>query len=71
MQFDRELAAKNRGDPWVPVELAGALYAAAPVDNKQSAALRREAAHLPDGTAPAVRNTHDVKQWREWLQAQP
>jgi len=65
VQFDRELAAKNHGDQWISVELAGALYAAALADNKQSAALLREAARLLDGTAPTVRDTHDVRLWRE------
>jgi hypothetical protein len=67
VQFERELAAKNHGDQWVPVELAGALYAQALADKKQSAALLREAARLLDGTAPTVRNTHDVRLWREWI----
>jgi hypothetical protein len=67
VQFERELAAKNHGDQWVPVELGGALYAEALADKKQSAALLREAARLLDGTAPTVRDTHDVRLWREWI----
>jgi hypothetical protein len=67
VQFERELAAKNHGDQWVPVELAGALYAEALADKQQSAAFLREAARLLEGTAPTVRDTHDVKMWREWI----
>jgi len=65
VQFDRELVAKNHGDQWISVELAGALYAEALAENKQSAALLREAGRLLDGTAPTVRDTHDVRLWRE------
>jgi hypothetical protein len=67
VQFERELAAKNHGDQWVPVELADALYAEALADKKQSAALLSEAARLLDGTAAAVRDTHDVRVWRKWI----
>jgi tetratricopeptide (TPR) repeat protein len=67
VHFERDLAAKNHGDQWVPVELAGALYAEALADKAQSAALLREAARLLEGTAPAVRETHDVRLWREWI----
>jgi hypothetical protein len=67
VQFERELAAKNHGDQWVPVELADALYAEALADKKQSAALLREAARLVDGTASTVRDTHEVRLWREWI----
>ena len=67
VQFERELAAKNHGDQWVPVELAGALYVLALADRKESAVLLREAARLLDGTALPVRNTHDVRLWREWI----
>jgi hypothetical protein len=67
VQFERELAAKNHGDQWLAVELADALYAEALADKKESAALLREAARLLDGTASTVRDTHDVKLWREWI----
>jgi hypothetical protein len=64
VQFDLELVAKNHGDQWIAVELASALYAEALADNKQRAALLREAARLLDGAAPTVRDTHDVRLWR-------
>jgi hypothetical protein len=67
VEFERGLAAKNRGDAWVPMELAGALYAQALTDKKHSAALLNEAAKLLDGASAAVRNTHEVHRWREWV----
>ena len=67
VQFERELAAKNHGDQWVPVELAGAIYAQALADKKRSAALLSEAARLLDGTAATVRATRDVRLWRKWI----
>ena len=65
VKLQRELAAKNHGDQWLPLELAGALYAEALSDSKRGAALLREAAALVDGLAPALRPLHDVRQWRE------
>jgi hypothetical protein len=62
--FEREMAAKNLGDAWVSVELAGALYAEALADKTQSAAMLQEAAKLLDATVPSVRTTHDVRQIR-------
>jgi len=65
VKFEREIAAKNHGDQWAPVELAGALYAQSLTDTKASGALLKEAARLLDSTAATVRATHDMRQWRE------
>jgi hypothetical protein len=67
VKFQRELAARNRGDRWVPQELAAALYAQALADPTHRAALLHEAAVLIDGLVPEVRATHDVKRWRAWV----
>jgi len=68
LKFQRDLAAKNHGDRWLPQELAGALYAQALAEPERRASLLREAAGLIDGLAPEVRATHDVRQWRERIQ---
>jgi hypothetical protein len=68
VKFEREIAAKNHGDQWVPIELAGALYAEALADKKHSGALLQEAAKLLDSPATEVRATHEVRQWRERVQ---
>jgi len=64
VKFERELAARNRGDRWVPQELAAALYAEALTDPTRRTALLHEAAVLIDGLVPEVRATHDVREWR-------
>ncbi|HET7755892.1 MAG TPA: hypothetical protein VFK87_01420 [Steroidobacteraceae bacterium] len=64
VKFERELAAKNHGDQWVAVEVAGALYAQALAEPGQRAALLAEAARLIDGLAPEIRPLHDVRWWR-------
>lgn len=69
VKFQRELAARNHGDAWLPIELASALYAEALTDKKQSAALLREAAALLDSAPGTLRNLHDVRQWRERVAA--
>ena len=63
VKFQRELAARNRGDRWQPQELAAALYAQALTDPANRAALLSEATHLIDGLVPEVRATHYVRQW--------
>ena len=68
VKYQRELATKNHGDRWLPVELAAALYAQALTDPHKSAALLHEAAALIEGLAPELRSVHDVRQWREYIQ---
>ena len=64
IKYDRDLAAHNHGDRWVPEELAVALYAQALTDSDKRAALLHEALTLIDGLTPEIRSTHDVQQWR-------
>jgi tetratricopeptide (TPR) repeat protein len=68
VKFQRELAARNHGDKWQPLEFACALYAQSLTDKKQSAALLREAAGLVDGLPPTLRALHDVRLWRDLIQ---
>jgi tetratricopeptide (TPR) repeat protein len=65
VKFERELAARNHGDQWLPLELAAALYAEALSNPKEGAANLRQAARLIDGLPPQMQSTHDVRQWRE------
>jgi hypothetical protein len=65
VKFEREMLSRNHGDLWVPVEVAGALYAQALTDKSRSSALLSEAARLLDSTAPSVRSLHEVQVWRE------
>jgi hypothetical protein len=71
VKFQRELAARNRGDRWQPQELAAALYVQALTDPGQRAVLLHEASRLIDGLVPEVAATREVRQWRaRILQAQ-
>ncbi|HVH82941.1 MAG TPA: hypothetical protein VM713_01370, partial [Steroidobacteraceae bacterium] len=63
-KFERELAAKNHGDAWVPYELAGALYAQALAEPARRQALLHEAAVLIDGLASELKPLHDVRRLR-------
>jgi tetratricopeptide (TPR) repeat protein len=65
VQFQRELAAKNHGDRWQPLELAGALYAEALADPSKRPALLSEAAALTANLSPEMRPLGDVRRWRE------
>jgi hypothetical protein len=66
--FQRGIVARNRGDQWLPYEMANALYAQALTDPKQAAVLLREAVSLFDKLPPSMRNLHDIKQWRTRIQ---
>ncbi|MFM2287139.1 MAG: hypothetical protein RL684_282, partial [Pseudomonadota bacterium] len=66
-QFQRELAARNHGDQWLHVELAGALYAQALSQPAQAPGLLREAAASLDVAAPALRALNDVQRWHDWI----
>ncbi len=67
VKFQRELAARNRGDRWQPQELAAALYAQALTDAGNRTQLLQEARRLMEGLGPEIRATHDVRRWRAWI----
>ena len=67
VKVQRELAAKNRSDKWLPLELAGALYAQALSQPQHNGALLREAASLIDGLPANLRSLRDVKMWRRFI----
>jgi len=64
VKFQRELAGRNHGDRWQPLELAAALYAQALSEPDRSAALLREAAALLDALPAEIRGAYDARQWR-------
>ncbi|MGO9803562.1 MAG: hypothetical protein ACLPTM_08870 [Steroidobacteraceae bacterium] len=67
VRFERELAARNHGDAWVPFELAGALYAQALADPEHRASLLAEAAGLLNGLTPEIRSLHDTRMWHSFI----
>ncbi|HKB47829.1 MAG TPA: hypothetical protein VKC57_09040, partial [Ktedonobacterales bacterium] len=64
VKYQRELAARDHGDQWLPLELAGALYAEALTDAHRRPDLLREAAGLVEHLAAPLRGLHDVQLWR-------
>jgi len=68
VKLQRELAARNRGDQWLPSELATALYVQALSDANHRAALLKEAGALLDKLPPSIRNIHDMRHWRTLIQ---
>jgi hypothetical protein len=65
VKFQRELARRNQGDRWQPLELAAALYAEALTDPQRRQALLQEAEGLVDHLGEPIRPLHDVRLWRE------
>jgi hypothetical protein len=71
LKLDRDIFQRNRGDAWVPVELAGALYVQALTEPEHRATLLAEAAHLLTGLAPQVQSSREVHTWHERIRAAP
>ncbi|MDB6156867.1 MAG: hypothetical protein JWO04_573 [Gammaproteobacteria bacterium] len=69
VKLQRELASRNHGDQWLPLELACALYVEALTDTENRAALLREAAAIMANLASTLRPVHDVKLWRNLIQS--
>jgi hypothetical protein len=65
--FELGLLARNRGDAWVPFEIARALYAQALAEPTQRDAALKRAAALLSGLPPRLQELHDVRQWRQWV----
>jgi hypothetical protein len=70
VKFYRELQARNHGDQWVPIELAGVLYAQALVDKAHAPALLHEAAALIDAAPATIRSVQEVQRWRARIAAE-
>jgi hypothetical protein len=60
----RALAKKNRGDQWLPLELAAALYAQSLSEPQHRPELLREAAQLVAHLTPSIAALHDTRAWR-------
>lgn len=65
----RTLEMKNRGDRWLPLELAQALYAQALTEPSKRRALLREAAERVDHLSPSIARLHDTQAWRSRIEA--
>ena len=69
IKLQGELAARNHGDRWLPLELARTRYVEALIDPTKRAELLTEASHLIDGLSPEVRAARETRQWRERVHA--
>jgi tetratricopeptide (TPR) repeat protein len=69
VRLERSLALRNHGDEWQHVELAAVLYDQALVTQDRRGQLLHEAAALVRNVPPAIRDTVDVRIWREWIRA--
>jgi len=67
VKFDEQLLARDRGDVWVPYELAGALYAESLAEPAQRERLLSRAATLLRNLYPRLRKLQDVRWLREWV----
>jgi hypothetical protein len=65
----RKLDHENRGDQWLGLEVAGALYAQALAEPQHRTALLTEAAQHIDRLAPNIAALHDSREWRERIGA--
>jgi hypothetical protein len=63
VKMQRDLAATNHGDEWLPLELAAALFSQALTDPKTRVASLHEAQRLLDGLPGELRGVSDVRQW--------
>ncbi len=69
VQTYRALEKKNRGDQWLPLEFAEALYAQSLTDAQHRGALLHEASGLVDHLMPAIARLHDTREWRARIEA--
>jgi hypothetical protein len=69
VSFHRQLAQRNRGDRWVPLELAMELYAQALSDPAHRESLLRESAGLFDAAPASIRALHDIQLWRQRVES--
>jgi hypothetical protein len=65
MQFQKDLAAHNKGDTTQFMDYAQTLYVASLLDGSHRAALRSQALGLVDRMPPEVRKLRSTIHWRE------
>ncbi len=69
VSYQRQLMQHDRGDEWVRIELALALYAQSLADPGQREALLREAVTLLDAAPATLRALHDVQMYRQLIES--
>jgi hypothetical protein len=69
VKFQRELAARNKGDVTQFMDLAETLYVESLTDAPRAVALRREALGLIDKLPPQFHKLRSVTRWRQLIQS--
>jgi hypothetical protein len=67
--FERDLAARNKGDVTQRMELAQVLYVQSLTEPSRQPALHREALGLINQFPEAFRKLHSVTRWRQLIQS--
>jgi tetratricopeptide (TPR) repeat protein len=67
--MDLAMEAKNRSDAWLPLEVAGALYAQALAEPQRRTALLQGATQRIAHLKPAIAALHDTRWWRTRIEA--
>jgi hypothetical protein len=67
VERQRALARRDKGNVWLPLELASALYAQSLADPAHRAALLQEAQAQLRQLPPSLQWLHDTRMWRAWI----
>jgi hypothetical protein len=67
--MDLAMEPKNRSDAWLPLEVAGALYAQALAEPQRRTALLQGAAQRVSHLKPAIAVLHDTRWWQTRIEA--
>jgi len=67
--MDVAMEQKNRSDAWLPLEVAGALYAQSLAEPQRRASLLQGAAQRIAHLKPAIAALHDTRWWQSRIEA--
>jgi hypothetical protein len=67
--MDLAMERKNRSDAWLPLEVAGALYAQSLAEPQRHTALLQEAAARISHLKAAIAALHDTRWWQTRIEA--
>jgi hypothetical protein len=68
VKSEREWMARNKGEQWLPLELASALHVQSLADTRRRHDLLHQASALLSRLPPAVAKTREATRWRNWTQ---
>jgi hypothetical protein len=68
VRSEREWTVRNKGDQWLPLELASALYVQSLTDAQRRHDLLREASTALNRLPPSILKARETGMWRNWIQ---